>query len=281
MTSDTRPETLTEAAPRGDGRAELTAVAALAWLTFRQHIHSRRLVVLAVLFALPGVFAVVVQYFMPVPARLMEFGLVYTLFPHALVPLAALWAGSGMIQDEVEDQTLTYLLARPLPRWAVYIVKLLVTVAVMGALTAAFTVVVYAALSVREPALGGSDMAVRAGKASVLMAFGMLAYCSVFGALSLFARRSLVVGVAYILILEGLVANIDFVARRLTVMYYFRVLVERWEGLLYAPWSIDLGRAPGAIQAVGVLLGVSAAATALAAGWFTMREFRVKTPEGN
>ncbi len=41
-------------------------------------------------------------------------------------------------------------------------------------------------------------------------------------------RRSLLVGVAYIVIFEGLLASLDTVARRLTVMYYFRVLVLRW-----------------------------------------------------
>ena len=41
--------------------------------------------------------------------------------PHALAPLAALLYSAGIIQDEVEDQTLTYLLLRPLPRWALYL----------------------------------------------------------------------------------------------------------------------------------------------------------------
>ena len=45
----------------------------------------------------------------------------FNLIPHALAPLAALFYAAGIIQDEVEEQTLTYLLLRPLPRWALYL----------------------------------------------------------------------------------------------------------------------------------------------------------------
>ena len=55
-----------------------------------------------------------------------------------LVAIIELLYASGMIPDEVEEQTLTYLLVRPLPKWAVYAVKLLATVCVVAALVAAF-----------------------------------------------------------------------------------------------------------------------------------------------
>ena len=52
-------------------------------------------------------------------------------------------------------------------------------------------------------------------------------------------------GVAYIVLFEGLLASLDTVARRLTVMYYFRVLVLRWlEPASGKEWSIDLATAP-------------------------------------
>ena len=33
----------------------------------------------------------------------------------------------GIVQDEQEEQTMTYLLIRPIPKWALYSVKLLAT----------------------------------------------------------------------------------------------------------------------------------------------------------
>ena len=57
----------------------------------------------------------------PPRAEKLQFALVFNLIPHALAPLAALLYATGIIQDEVEEQTLTYLLLRPLPRWAIYL----------------------------------------------------------------------------------------------------------------------------------------------------------------
>ena len=47
--------------------------------------------------------------------------------------------------------------------------------------------------------------------------------------MGLVMRRSLVIGVAYIVIFEGILAAFNTLARKLTVMYYFRVLVVRWQ----------------------------------------------------
>src|SRR5207253_5640064 len=68
--------------------------------------------------------------------------------------------------------------------------------------------------------------------------------------MSLVVRYALFAGLFYSIVFEGVLANIDFAVRRLTVMYYFRVLIERWLqpdwfrilGGGSNPWSIDLGR---------------------------------------
>ena len=77
------------------------------------------------------------------------------------MPLAALLYAAGIIQDEVEEQTLTYLLLRPLPRWALYLVKLLATLLVTSVLTAVFTAATFAviALTASEPVTVGLDRA--------------------------------------------------------------------------------------------------------------------------
>src|SRR5713226_2443894 len=105
-----------------------TALAALFVLTLRQHLRGRRLLVLSLLFLLPSVLATVARLapHPPQPEEL-EFAFVFNLIPHALATLTALLYAAGIIQDEVEEQTLTYLLLRPLPRWALYVTKLLAT----------------------------------------------------------------------------------------------------------------------------------------------------------
>ncbi len=258
----------------------LTGLAAVFRLTLRQHARGRRLIVLSLLFAIPAVIAGLVRYANPeVPPDLLEQVLVFALIPNALAPLAALLYASGMIQDEVEEQTLTYLLVRPLPRWGVYLTKLLATWLLTALLCAVFTTLTFVAVYAGKPELG-EVLTGRAAQVAALMALTMAAYCALFGFLSLQVRWSLVAGVAYIVLFEGVLANIDFAVRRATVMYYFRVLSDRWLGRDTEDWALRLDTAPSAEYCVAVLAGVSLLAAALAAYSFTVREFRVKTPGG-
>jgi ABC-2 type transport system permease protein len=265
-------------------RPDLRALTTLFVLTLRQYVRGRRLLVLSLLFALPSVLAAVVGLTSGhAPAAAMEFAFVFNLIPHAIAPLAALLYAAGVIQDDVEDQTLTYLLLRPLPRWALYLVKLLATLLVTSALTAVFTTIAFTtiALTASEPATAG--LIGRELKMAGLLALAQVAYCGVFGFLGLLTRHSFLAGVAYIIVLEGFLASFQTVARRLTVMYYFRVLVLRWlEPATGAKeWAIDLATAPKAQTCVLTLLGVGLVSAIAAAIFFAASEFRMKTPEGN
>jgi ABC-2 type transport system permease protein len=262
---------------------DLSALAALFVLTLRQHLRGRRLLILSLLFLLPSVLAAVTRFtrHAPPPDHL-EFVLILNLLPHALATLTALLYAAGIIQDEVEEQTLTYLLLRPLPRWALYVTKLAVTMVVTSVLTGVFTVLAYGVIYWNTAELWGDVLPGRALKTVALLALAQMGYCSLFGTLSLFTRRSLLVGLGYIVAIEGVLANFESVVRHLTVMYYFRVLAVRWLG---PPdndvWSINLETAPSAGTCVLTLLGASAVFTLLGAVLMMRREFRMKTPEGS
>jgi ABC-2 type transport system permease protein len=265
-------------------KPEVGALGALFVLTLRQHARGRRLLVLSLLFALPSVLAAVVSLAARHPPEpgVLEFAFVFNLIPHALAPLTALLYAAGLIRDEVEEQTLTYLLMRPLPRWALYVVKLTATLLVTCLLTAVFTGLTFLVIAVTAHEAPAEDMVRPALTTAGALALAQVGYCGLFGALGLLTRRSLLVGVAYIILFEGLLASFDTVARRLTVMYYFRVLILRWLNPEHADeWSIKLDTAPEVQTCVLTLLGVGLVLTAAAALFFTAREFRMKTPEGN
>jgi len=265
-------------------RPNLGALASLFVLTLRQHIRGRRLLVLSLLFALPSALVVVIGLTARFPPNVEElkFAFVYNLIPHTLAPLAALLYATGIIQDEVEEQTLTYLLLRPLPRWAIYSIKLLATLLMISVLTAAFTTVTLSviALTAHEPitaALMGQAM-----KTAAALTLAQAGYCGLFGIIGLLMRRSLFVGLAYIFFFEGILANNDTVARKMTSMYQFRVLILRWlDPANGRAWSIDLAKAPDARTCVLTLLSVGLVLTVAAAFIFAGREFPMKTPEGN
>ncbi len=260
----------------------LSGLGTLFWLTLRQHARGMRLGMVCALFLLPTFIAVLVKVASPhVPAQHLEEVLIFYILPHVLVPLTALLYASGMIQDEIEEQTLTYLLVRPLPRWAIYLTKLLATVLICAALAAVFTPISYAALAWGDAEYAGKIFPQRPLQVAGLFALSLFAYCSLFGFLSLFLRRSLVTGVIYIAVFEGLLANIDFAFRHLTVVYYFRVLCARWLELNPRSWRLDLKTAPSAESVVQILVATSLAFAVCAALLFARREFRVKTPEGS
>jgi ABC-2 type transport system permease protein len=269
--------------PDLDRAFNLGGLGALFVLTLRQHLRGRRLLVLSLLFLLPAVLVVVVRLTpKPPPAGELEFAFVFNLIPHALATLTALLYAAGIIQDEVAEQTLTYLLLRPLPRWALYLTKLLATLIITVLLTAVFTMLTLVVIYWGTPELLDGGLPGRALKIAALLALAQAGYCALFGAISLWARRTLVAGVAYIIVFEGLLASFDTVARRLTVMHYFRVLALRWlDPANGREWSINTATAPSAANCVLVLLGASLVFALLGAAAMMRREFRMKTPEAS
>jgi ABC-2 type transport system permease protein len=263
----------------------LRGLFALFVLALRQQVRGWRLVVLALLFLLPGALAVTIHLTSPGGAGrvfqpgALEFDLIHNLIAHALAPLAALLCTAGIIRDEIEEQTLTYVLLRPLPRTAVYAVKLLAALVIVAALTASFSVATAFLIAGLQ---GRFDLAVllpESLKIAAIVALTQIAYCGVFALLGLLLRRSLIIGVAYIVLFEGILASFDTLARRLTVMYYYRVLVIRWLSPPDPrPWVIDMTKAASAENCALILLGAGVVLAALGAVLFASREFRMKTP---
>jgi ABC-2 type transport system permease protein len=286
MTTVPSPTGVSPVQPRTSG-LELSSLWTLFTLTLRQFLRGKRMLVIALLSLVPAGFAVLLRSIDDrhgaTTPRELEFGILFFLVPHVLLPLTALLYGCGMILDEQEEQTLTYLLIRPLPKWALYLTKLMATTCMVWLLGLVFVVVSYLAIYV------GSSQFLDVFPLKMLGTFGVMAlalaaYAAVFGLLGLVVKWSTVVGVVYIAVIEGLLANLDFAVRKLTVNYYFRVLSLHWLNLdpkLSQEWSIQLGDAPGALACVLTLLFVIALTTFVATLVFSGREFYVKTPEGN
>jgi ABC-2 type transport system permease protein len=270
---------------------------ALYQLTLRQHLHGRRWIVLTLLFLLPAALALMIRFADPdVPGRFLEFLLVWFLIPQAFLPLVALLYASGIIQDEQEDQTITYLLIRPISKRLIYMVKMLATWTTCVLLVVGLIVLTYAAIYARGSA-DPTEIAQRCLWSSAILSLAVVAYCSLFGLMSLLTRRVLVVGVVYAVIVEGLLATFPLSLRLATIVYYTRILGHRtldfivhWpreqqEDVAATAWLLDikndptLAEHPQALTCILVLLTASIVCT-LIGGWLcSRREFHVKTPE--
>lgn len=258
----------------------LSAIWTLFLLTVARLARPKRLLPLILLYFLPIAIVILIRsYADQYDPHRVETIFVLTLIPHTLLPLSALLASSGLIQDEVEEQTLTYLLLRPIPRAWIYVAKLLAAVAVTGLVAALF------ALATETTVFWGQENAwttlrTRAPIVAGLYVLAISAYSAIFGCLGVFFRRSIILGLIYIITIESVFANIDFIVRKLTVMYYFRVLAIRWLDPVGAvDWSIPLDDAPSSSSCVLILLSTFLVLALLAGLVFRAREFRLKTPE--
>jgi ABC-2 type transport system permease protein len=276
--------------------SRLLAMWSLYVLTFRQHLHGRRWMVMGLLLSLPIGLAILIRATSDVaPSLGLEFMLVYLLIPQALLPIVALVYAAGIIRDEQEEQTLTYLLIRPIPRWAIYSLKLLATLTATVILVSVFTAFTFFAIYVgrHEPI---SESCMRCLKAIAVHDLAVIAYCCLFGLVSLYTSRALVFGIVYTAIFEGLIANLPFGVRMITVIYYCRSISYQWlpfkmpeqqgytEDLAADFWKLDPKKMSEMISiptCVAVLLGASFAFAVMGSLMCARREFHVKTPEGN
>lgn len=278
------------------GGLNLSGLWALYVLTLRQHMHGRRWMVMALLFLLPVGLAIALRISAPhLGASRIEFICAFMFLPQAILPLVALIYASGIIQDEREDQTITYLLVRPIPKWALYTTKLLATITTTIVLTALFTVVVYAVVYVGA----GSEVEevpLRALKAIAVHSLAMTTYCCLFGLLSLLTKRFLLAGIVFVIAIEWVLANFPFGVRYLTIIYYTRLIAYHMMPFTFTvyghkidlasdAWQLrvernpELAGHPTAQTCLLVLAGASLVFTVLAAVICSQREFHVKTPD--
>jgi ABC-2 type transport system permease protein len=234
-----------------------------------------------------------------VPPTQLEFIFSFLFFPQAILPLLALVYASGIVRDEQEEQTMTYLLIRPIPKWALYAVKLLATLTTTICLAVALTVLIYAAIYVGAES-DVVNVPLRCLKAASIHALAVGAYCCLFGLISLLTNRALILGILYAALFEGLLANMPFSIRLATVIYYTRLIAYRsldfittmpgrgmnaTNDIAAEVWQLDVKNDPGLLEhpqiraCLMVLLIASLVCTALAAFIFSQREFYVKTPE--
>jgi ABC-2 type transport system permease protein len=189
------------------------------------------------------------------------------------------------VSDEVEEQTLTYLLLRSVPRYSLFLTKLLATLCVTTVLVAVAVAALYVAIYAGAPEFW-SDALPRAGAVIAVMTLAQIGYCALFGFVGLVTRRSLIVGIGYIVAIEGVLANLDFVGRALTVVFYVRTLTLRWLDLpaeqlrrCQEVWGMnELDKLPTSGTCVAVVLGFGVVVSSVSALWFARSEFRVKTP---
>ena len=208
-------------------------IGAIARVTARQLLGRRRTALLVLAAAIPAVLAVVLQIAGGDDPGIRDgfiegvlVGLVVTL----LMPLVALILGTTAFGAEIDDGTIVYLLAKPIPRRTIVLVKWSVAAAIAAALAGVATVVAGVI-----GLAGAVDAVSVAFGYAVAVAVGSVVYVAAFVALSLFTSRALIIGLLYVLVWEGALAGSFPGIRFLSVRQYVLAIADA----LGAPVGVD------------------------------------------
>ncbi len=171
-----------------------------------------------------------------------------------IVPLVALLATSGLLAPEIDDGSISYLLAKPISRYTIVASKLVVAAACVVLFAVVPTLAAGLILLTDEPRLAVGF--------AVGALVGGLAYCALFALLSVLTRHAVVVGLIYLLIWEGLLGGLLDGVRWLSII--------RWAGAITAAVA-DITPAKDLSMTYAVL---ASAVVVVAGTWLTGRRLR-------
>ena len=184
-------------------------------LTMREFIGQRRSLIILLLAVIPVGLAVIFQIgdgedSQDFTGNFLLDGIILA----RILPLACLILGTSALGSEIEDGTIVYILAKPIPRRAIVIAKIAASALLSGAILVTATIIA-GAIGIQ----GAPGEGIVLGFA-VAAAVGSLAYSALFVLLSIATSRALLVGLAYVLIWEGLVSGLFDATAYLSIRHY-------------------------------------------------------------
>jgi ABC-2 type transport system permease protein len=205
-------------------------------LSLSRMLWSRGTVFMALVIGLPVIIAVICRSVValagsnakldgvPISGGALFGAMMWLLYLRFIVPILAVFYGTSLMADEVEDKTITYLFTRPIPRGAVMAGKYLAYLACTILVVLASVVLVFFLIA---PINGGSiagsfiDMV----KDLVLLALGLIAYGALFSWVGAQFKRPLLTGLVFVFGWEQLALAFPGYMKRFTIIYYLQSLV--------------------------------------------------------
>lgn len=239
-------------------------------LTIRQFLKSRSLVVIALICLIPLAVAIIPHLIGELPTirnlRSMMANTIYlTMFVTLLMPISVLVLASAAFGDEIDDKTLYLLALKPVSRFRIVFEKFLAVLVVAVPVVWGGILLTWAVLAWGNydqlndmiwPMLAGSLV-------------GIIGFGSIFLALSLVIRRTLLLGMFYVTIWEGALSGFLPGIRNFSISHYSRSMFS--ELLNDDRISVDNAAEPGrVIVTIAVIAIVS-----LALGTWRLRRMAI------
>ena len=249
----------------------------LVYFSFRRQLRPRRLAVALLLFILISVVVAVVGVERSWSTEhFIEF-IIGRPFCRFFLPVIALTFGTAVLGDEREDKTLVYLSTRPLPRWSLFLAK------VLGSVPLVLGISLGTLLGICATAVVAGGLPLPLLKVAWVfvptVTFGVLAYLAFFSWLGAAFRNSTLIGVAYVFLVEFFMGSVPGVLKQISISFYIRSMLYDAAGELGVapredvPELFQLELIEG-IDAALVLVSTAAGFLALGMYWFSRREYR-------
>jgi ABC-2 type transport system permease protein len=178
-------------------------IRSIVGVTVRGVLGRRRSLLIVLLATVPVIIALIVRLSGGTSDAVgLTADLLDALIVRTILPLVALILGTAVLGSELEDGTAVFLLVKPIERWRIVAAKLAVAAGMTVGLVALVTLVTGLIVVAGR---GGEEIVVAF---TIAVAIGGVLYSALFVALSVVTGRALILGLAYILIWEGLLAGL-------------------------------------------------------------------------
>jgi ABC-type transport system involved in multi-copper enzyme maturation permease subunit len=204
-------------------------------LSVGQMLWSRRTIFMALVVGLPVVVSTILRLLFEAGVPVNQIGrsaltgpfvfglMIWAFFIRFSIPVLAVFYGTALIADEVEDKTITYLFTRPIPRGAVLVGKYFAYLVATVSVVLPSVVLVWLLIAPIGASLASSflDLIKDLG----MLVAGLAAYGAVFALAGARLRRPLLFGLLFVFGWENLAMVLPGYLKQLTVAYYLQGLV--------------------------------------------------------
>ena len=209
------------------------ASARVAEVSLGQMLWSRRTIFMGIVLVVPMIVALslrLVDVYGETPLKMRGepllgvdlFGLLlWWIYLRFVIPVLGAFYGTGLIADEVEDKTLTYLFTRPVPRAAVLLGKYCAYLACTSLLVLPSVLIVFFLL---VPLADVGRLFTTLITDLGLLTLGLAVYGAVFAFAGTVLRRPLIAGLVFAFGWEQVAMVMPGYLRRVTVVYYLQGL---------------------------------------------------------
>ena len=224
-------------------------------LSLTQMLRPKRLLILLFIASVPIALSVVAAIFPPDTDDLVSFRDDFLMGPmviSAVLPIVTVVLGTASLGHEIEDQTMTYLFLKPVPRWGIILPKFLATITVAG--------VVVIGSGVLTTAIVPEGSVTTSVAAAVGLAVGVLAYTSIFTWAGLMTSHALAVGLVYVFVWEAAIVGFLQGVRWLSIRHYTEATIHGFDEIQFAGDTATLTLSQ-ALAAAGIVVALFAALT--------------------